>query len=120
MPKKILIIDDDADLLEAVSFLIEEAGYTTLLSVDGEIVSKLEEINPDLILIDQNLGSEDGTKLCKAIKENPQTNHFSVLILSGDENILELISACQANGFIKKPFVVKDLIMAIENHTNMA
>ena len=64
MKKKIVIIEDNHDILELLGFILENEDYEVLASLDPEPVKSLEEIDPHLILLDENLGKSKGHLLC--------------------------------------------------------
>jgi DNA-binding response OmpR family regulator len=71
MSKKILIIDDDPDILEILSLILVESGYEVrMLSCGDTVFDDIKDFRPDLILMDIMLAGMDGRAICKEIKEN--------------------------------------------------
>lgn len=101
--KKILVVDDNAEILEVIAIILEGEGYKVNCYPTGELL--LETVNtfkPDLILLDIMLGDYDGRELCDALKNNSETSHIPVVLISA-ANDLQL-HANKADGFVAKPF----------------
>ena len=118
MSKKILIVDDDSDILEILSFLLSETGYETRALTHGEtIFNDIEDFKPDLILMDVMLGGMDGRIICHTIKTNPSTCALPVILISGTHNPAKSLHLPGApNDFIAKPFDLDHLLAKIAEH----
>lgn len=116
MPKKILIIEDDPDILEILNVILEFEGYDVVLSVDGEACYHLPDIKPDLILMDVRLKQpgQNGDALCLQLKSDEGTRCFPVILLSAENDLCALSKACGANGFLSKPFDVSALLCQVK------
>jgi two-component system phosphate regulon response regulator PhoB len=110
MSKKILIIEDNEDILELMQFVLQGAGYEVIPSEDSEPLSRLDVILPDLILLDNSLGDGTGSIFCKNLKADPATKHFPVVLVSANTELEEMTAASEANGFLAKPFNIDDLV----------
>jgi DNA-binding response OmpR family regulator len=114
-PKKILIIENDPDILTIVNEVLIEEGYETASTWrTDDIFSTINYYHPDLLLIDYGLNGINGAKICQEIKDNHGTNHLPVIIMSTDERILPSLTAVRCNAFIPKPFDIYDLIEKID------
>ncbi len=114
--KKILVIDDDIDILTVVKILLESNGFNVVaISKWQEIDSKINIFHPDLILLDVSLGTQDGRNICKQLKSNNDTKHIPVILFSANHNVEKSISECLADRFISKPFDINFLIESINN-----
>ncbi len=111
MQKKILIVDDDEDLLEIISFLLEEEGYGVTASATGEETKDLSGINPDLILLDLRLAGTftSGEEICARPKADPATKELPVILISAEPDIKSVAQDCGADGYIQKPFDIFNL-----------
>ncbi len=116
MNKKILVLDDDPDILEILSLILIESGYEIrTLSCGDTIFDDLIDLCPDLVLMDVMLADMDGRSICKEIKENHLTCSVPVILISGTHNLtasLNLPGA--ANDFVAKPFDIDYLLAKIE------
>jgi two-component system response regulator VicR len=102
--KKILVVDDDAELLSILSHVLFEQNYHVIPSPNGEVTSYINEIKPDLILLDNKLAGTPGNELCKMIKSDPDTQHIPVVMVSAANDLENIALEAGADGFIQKPF----------------
>lgn len=119
MSKKILIIDDDIDILDALQLLLEDKGYDINVNSKGEYAEKLIEGKkelPDLIVLDIMLGNKDGRIICKQLKSSNRTKHIPIILVSAQSNSKKSSLDVGANFFLAKPFESNTLIKTIENY----
>lgn len=117
MNKKILIVDDEVDLVETVSFPLKEEGFTVLVSYDGEdALDKARKEKPDLILLDIMLPKLDGYKVCRLLKFDEQYKHIPILMLTARTQEKDKIIGMEtgANEYITKPFEMDELIEKVK------
>ena len=113
--KKVLVVDDDIDILTVVHLVLESHGLEVQsLAKWQEIFSRIDTFAPNLILLDVSLGNQDGRNLCKQIKSNPATKDIAVILFSANHDVMKTIPECLGNGFIAKPFDINDLIDNID------
>lgn len=109
---KILVVDDDVDILAALKRILKKRGFEVHTHATGlHIAEMVEDIDPDVILLDINLPGKKGTDVCKEIKrlyEKP------VLLISAHAEAKESIKETGAEGFIEKPFEINTLVKNIE------
>jgi len=115
MKKKILVIDDDQDILDLTEFLLQEIGYDVVASLTANILDDVLQINPDLILLDNWLGDTSGQEQCKILKKKPTTRHIPVILFSASTDLEKNAKDCLADGYIEKPFDVDYLEEVIGN-----
>ena len=115
--KKILILDDDQDLLDVLSLLLTESGYhIQTLNSGEEIFEEIKRFHPDLVLMDVMLAGMDGRLICKRMKTKSDTLGLPVILISGSHNLSENLSEKGApNDFMNKPFDLALLVKKIEN-----
>ena len=118
--KKVFILDDDRDILDSMKMVLEFKGYQVHTSAHAENLNSISEKNPDLILIDLWMSGIDGSDICRQLKDNVQTKHIPVVIISANANIKELSYNCRADGYISKPFEIDELISTVQRHTGKA
>ncbi len=113
MPKKILVIEDDKDIRDTITYALQAEGYEVISSENAKILKTISEIKPDLILLDNWLtdwkSDANGQQLSKELKTNTATSHIPILIISAVSNIKEIAEAGLADGYLKKPFELDDL-----------
>ena len=120
MQAKILIIDNDPEILSIMTFILEDLNYKVIgrLKTD-DIVLELEMIKPDLVMLDNLLSGISGSEICKKIKSDKNTKHIPVFLISAVSGLEIIAKECFADGFIEKPFDLsyfeKTVISAVGN-----
>ncbi len=118
--KKIIVVDDDEEVLDTIELVLEIGGYEVEPLSDAEgLHETIGEFNPDLIILDIVLGKIDGRTLCNEIKVNPKTKHIPILMMSGLYKAEEInLLATPPDDFMPKPFKMDVLLEKIENLIN--
>lgn len=113
--KKILIVEDDPDILAILEYIFLEDGFEVILSEDGEKTDHLSEIRPDILLLDIRLENCDrnGASICLALKSGWQTQNLPIILLSAEAELKQISKDCGADGYIAKPFDLEDLIYKV-------
>lgn len=119
---KILVIDDDPDLVEALKIILETKSYGVVSAFDGEEgLEKVKEENPDLIILDLLLPKEDGAVLCRELKSNPRYTDIPILVLTAMAEKLDpkvfpehKISSLPADDYVEKPIQPQDLLVRVD------
>ena len=117
MGKRILVLDDSADLLEAVKKFLSQNGFSIVTGKDGSEGRLLaQESAPDLVLADADMPGLDGHTLCRVLKKDPKTKAIPVIIMSGtmmeEKDIVAGLEG-GADDYIIKPFPMKVLLARI-------
>ena len=116
--KKILIADDDADILEVVNLILDVKGYDVQTEKNGENLLKMKDNLPDLLLLDIWMSGVDGRDICRKLRERQETRHLPVIMLSANIDIKKMSDDCGATDYLAKPFDINDLVGIIEKHTS--
>lgn len=112
---KVLVVDDDADLLEMVDMALSKQGFTTSTLNNGKyFFNTVESFRPDIILLDIFLGDADGRKLCHQLKEVATSQSIPVILYSAGHISGSSIEHSHANAFVSKPFDIKQLVEKIK------
>jgi len=113
---KILVVDDDLDILEVLKFLLRKNGYEViLLSEAQQAIETVKEANPDIILLDINLSGYDGREVCKYLKKVLNLS-IPIVLFSANSTYRNSFKECGANDFIEKPFEVKRLLSVLHSY----
>ena len=107
MNKYILVVDDDKEVREILSFVLKQNGFEVVVASNGsQIQSMLLQRIPDLILLDVMMPGEDGYHLCRYLRQNPLTAHIPIMIMTAhSEDIYQRLSKdVGASQHITKPF----------------
>jgi two-component system response regulator VicR len=109
--QKILLLDDNKDLLQIVQIILKGQGYETILACCiEEAYSKIKIHKPVLILMDVFISEEDGREFCCHLKNNEDTRDIKVIMMSGFDNNIGMMSWIGADDFMLKPFDYNDLV----------
>jgi len=118
MTKRIMIVDDDPDIIYILKTLLRREGYYVIEAYSGEeCLYKVEETSPDLILLDIMMPGIDGWEVCRRIKENRITSSILVSILSirrEGEDIEKSFKYSHADGHLKKPIDMEELLSTVK------
>ncbi|MCM8831706.1 MAG: response regulator transcription factor [Candidatus Omnitrophica bacterium] len=117
MLEKILIVDDEENIVKLLDFNLKKAGYQTIIAYNGkEALTRIYEQKPDLIILDLMLPILDGFEICKILKKDQKTSHIPIIILTAkNEEVDKLLGfELDADDYITKPFSIKELIARIK------
>jgi DNA-binding response OmpR family regulator len=116
MTKKILIVDDEPNIVTALEFLLQRSGYEVLLAQDGEAaLQQVEQHVPDLVLLDVMLSLKSGYEVCQRMRERADWQHIKIIMLSAKGREAEVSKGMSmgADFYLTKPFSNKDLVSKI-------
>jgi len=116
-PTKILVVDDEQDILELIRHALNKEGFEVFVCANGQqAVGKTKKINPDLILMDVMMPIMDGMEACRQIKDAPETSNIPVIFLTArSEEFAELAGfEAGADDYISKPIRARVLISRIK------
>jgi len=117
MAKKILVVDDDEGILDAVAFFLEECGYVVKAISDGTLTcSVVAEFQPDLILLDVLLSGVDGRDVCRELKDNRRYRHIPIIMISAHPTAKAETKQYGAQEFLAKPFDTEDMLRTVEEY----
>jgi DNA-binding response OmpR family regulator len=116
MAKKILIADDEPNIVVSLEFLMKQNGYAVRVAATGEdALSAIGDFGPDLILLDVMMPRMSGYDLCQRVRENPDWRDIKIIMLSAKGRDVEVTKgmAVGADAYVTKPFSTKDLIAKV-------
>jgi DNA-binding response OmpR family regulator len=116
MGKKILIADDEPNIVVSLEFLMKQRGYAVKVVGDGDAaLAAVSEFEPDLILLDVMMPRMSGYDVCQRIRENPAWHAIKIVMLSAKGREIEVNKglAVGADAYVTKPFATKDLIETV-------
>lgn len=116
MAKKILIVDDEPDILELAMTRLEISGYKVLKVINGEkALEVLKTTVPDLILLDLLLPDIQGDVLCRQLKSNPKFKDIPIILFTASIiRVPEKVEETGADDYIIKPFEPEQLLLKIK------
>lgn len=116
---RILIVDDDAQMLELMEQLLQREGYEVLLAASStEAVKLIERELPSLLIVDLALPDEDGLVLCRKLRRDKHTAGLPIVFMASENAPYTVAEALAAGGddYIRKPFVVRELMARLRAH----
>lgn len=117
MAKKVLVVDDEQDIVETLKFMIEMEGYECHCAYDGEQgLNKAKELMPDLIILDVMMPFVNGYKVSRMLKFDARYKDIPILMLTArsQDSDKELGEETGANEYITKPFDINYLIERVK------
>lgn len=119
MPKRIIIIEDDRGVYEAMSILLEDEGYDVLVVPNGTNYAKhISAYKPHLIFLDMLLSGVDGRDICRHLKNDANTQSIPVTMISAHPSAKDSITKCGADHFLAKPFDIDELLDLAQRFTS--
>jgi len=121
--KKILLVDDDADFVEAIKLILESKSYDVTVANDGEEgLKKVQTEQPNLIILDVMMPEMDGYEVCAKLKSDPRFKDIPVLLLTAVGEAIsttkytkEMGMKIEADDYIPKPVELNELVERVEN-----
>lgn len=117
MSKKILIADDEPNIVTALEFLLQKSGYEVLLARDGEAALQQIELHlPDLVLLDVMMSVKSGYEVCQRMRARPEWQRIKIVMLSAKGREAEVSKGLSlgADSYVTKPFSNKELVSRID------
>jgi DNA-binding response OmpR family regulator len=116
MTRRILIVDDEPNIVTSLEFLMRGSDYDVLVARDGEEALGLaESFRPDLVLLDVMMPQRSGFDVCRSIRENPALRETKIVILTAKGRAVEKDKGLNlgANAYVTKPFSTKELMTTV-------
>ena len=114
---RLLLVDDEPDLVQMVSVRLKAAGYEVSTAYDGqEALEKVRESQPDLMILDLMLPKLDGYKVCRLLNFDERTRAIPILIFTARAQVedVTLATECGADAYLTKPFEAKMLLAKLQ------
>jgi DNA-binding response OmpR family regulator len=116
MMKRMLIIDDDIDILEALEALLSMEGFSVKISSTTDVFKKINDsYQPDMIIMDVMLSGKDGRNVVKDLKRHSLTKDIPVIMISAHPTVRASTLKAGADDFLAKPFESRDLVSKVNN-----
>jgi DNA-binding response OmpR family regulator len=109
----VLVVDDDADILDALGMMLEDEGYAVKTAERADYAEALPEPGaplPDLIILDVLLSGKDGRTVCRKLKSGPETSRIPVLMISAHPGAGPSVMQVGADAFLAKPFSIDEIL----------
>jgi CheY-like chemotaxis protein len=110
MNKRVLILDDDIDILQICSIVLKKKGFDVeTLNNSNQVVSQVRSYQPDVILMDNWIPGPGGIEATRLLKLDPGTQDIPVIFFSANSNVTQLAREARADYFLQKPFDITEL-----------
>lgn len=117
MSKKVLIVDDEPNIVISLEFLMKKEGFEVAVAVDGdEALAKAASFRPDLILLDVMMPKKSGFEVCEALRADTANETMKIVMLTAKGRETEVAKglAIGADAYVTKPFSTKDLAVRVK------
>lgn len=117
MTKKVFIFDDNTDILELCTLILEDAGYEIKTSAtSNDIVDQVSAYMPDIIFMDNWLPDVGGIEATQELKKHPALKHIPVVYFSANNDVSTLAQKAGADSYLSKPFDIQTLEEMVQQH----
>ncbi len=117
--QRILVCDDDTGVVEVITIILEEEGHEVITLNSGKAIQKrVQEYLPDVILLDIWMPGIDGKQVTKLLKNNPNTRHIPIIVISALNDVQNLAKEAGADDFLAKPFQMNGLLALVKKYSN--
>ncbi len=123
MAKKILIVDDEPNIVISLEFLMKKEGFEVAVAVDGdEALAQAASFAPDLILLDVMMPKKSGFEVCEALRADPARAGLQIVMLTAKGRDTEVAKglAIGADAYVTKPFSTKELVARVKSMLGVA
>ena len=114
MKKRILIIDNDIDILNILAIILKNRGYEVITDKTGSSADNIQYPFPDMIILDIALNGYDGKQICSRLKSGNQTAAIPVLLFSANLDLQHICAVLHADDYLTKPFEISELIKKVD------
>ncbi len=115
-PRKILIVDDEPNIVVPLQFLMEQNGYQVKIAETGEAaIDLMERFRPDLVLLDIMLPGVNGLEVCQMLREDPELKETKIVLVSALGRDVDMAKgmAMGADAYITKPFANREIVARV-------
>jgi DNA-binding response OmpR family regulator len=123
MAHKILIVDDEPNIVISLEFLMKKEGFEVAVANDGEeALAKVASFNPDLLLLDVMMPKKSGFEVCEALRADPARAGLLIMMLTAKGRDTEVAKglAIGADAYVTKPFSTKELVVKVKEMLGVA
>lgn len=119
MKKKVVLVQDNKDILEIMDQVLDEEGFEVTSSLTTEPIDKINEIEPDVVVIDDHIkGTKKGSKIIKELKSDPETEDISAVLTSTSNELPQIAQENKADDFIQKPFDIDHMVEVVKKNAD--
>jgi len=117
MKKKVVLVQDNKDILDIMDQVLDEEGFDVTASLTTEPIEKIEEIEPDIVVIDDHIkGTKKGSEIINELKSDPETEDISAVLTSTSNKLPQQAEDCKADDYIEKPFDIDHMVDVVKKN----
>jgi two-component system response regulator VicR len=118
MKKKVVLVQDNKEILEIMDQVLEEEGFDVTASLTTDPVDRIDEIEPDVVIVDDHIkGEKRGSEVIKELKSDPETEDVSAVLTSTSNKLPQQAEECKADDYIEKPFDIDHMIEVVKKNS---
>ena len=118
MKKKVVLIQDDEDILEIMDEVLTDEGFDVTSSLTTEPIENIDKIEPDVVVVDEHIrGGKKGTKVIEELKSDPETEDLSAVLTSTSYDLPQTAKDCKADDYIEKPFDIDHMVEVVKKNS---
>lgn len=118
MKKKVVLVQDNKEILEIMDQVLEEEGFDVTASLTTDPVDRIDEIEPDVVIVDDYIkGDKRGSEVIKELKSDPETEDVSAVLTSTSNKLPQQAEECKADDYIEKPFDIDHMINVVKKNS---
>ena len=117
MAKRVLIVDDEPNIVISLEYLMKKAGFDVAVAADGDAaLVQLRSFRPDLVLLDIMMPNKSGYEVCESVRADPDSAGIRIVMLTAKGRDFEVAKgmALGADAYVTKPFSTKDLVTLVK------
>ncbi len=117
MNKRVLIVDDEPNIVVSLEFLMQQCGYEIRIASNGdEALQAVSDFRPHLVLLDVMMPNKNGYEVCQTLRDNPLLQEVKIVMLTAKGRELEMARglALGADAYVTKPFATRDLLETVK------
>lgn len=115
--RRVLIAEDNPDIVEALTMMLEDADYIVEATQGRETLAKVVAMLPDLLFLDIWMPGMDGREICEYLKSHAHTKHIPIIMLSANKDTATIAKAAGADTFLAKPFEMDAVLALVKKYT---
>jgi CheY-like chemotaxis protein len=116
MLKRILIVEDNGDIAEMLQLMLQGEGYDVEMQTGGQVMQKMQDPLPNLLLLDIRLSGADGREICRQLKSQERTRHLPIILISATSQREDVAREAGAEAFLAKPFAMQEFLALVARY----
>ncbi|WP_027388688.1 response regulator [Chryseobacterium gregarium] len=117
MNKKIVLIQDNEQILDIMDQVLTDEGFNVIPSLTTDPIEEIGDIDPDVVIVDEHIrGNKKGTKVIEELKSDPATEEVAAVLTSTSTNLPEQAKECKADDYIEKPFDIGTMVEVVKKN----